>query len=102
MRSTVRNNDNGKGWEKRNNNNGKGWEARNNNNGKGWEVRKKVKERDLVRKYFAEFNKFDHFEYGTLEMLKGTFNNHSMPKLSIFLSIPDAICLLSKISCQCS
>ena len=63
---------------------------------------RRVKERDLVRKDFAEFNKFDHFEYGTLEMLKGTFNNYSMPKLSIFMSIPDAIYLLSKISCQCS
>ena len=63
---------------------------------------RRVKERDLVRKDFAKFNKFDHFEYGTLEMLKGIFNNYSMPKLSIFLPIPDAICLLSKISCQCS
>ena len=36
---------------------------------------------DSVRKDLAEFNKFCHFQYATLEMFKGVFNNYSMLKM---------------------
>ena len=40
---------------------------------------------DLMRKDVAEFNdKFYHFQYATLEMFKGAFNNYSMLKLRFF------------------
>ena len=41
---------------------------------------------DLVRKDVVEFSdKFYHFQYATLEMLKAAFNNCSMLKLRFFL-----------------
>ena len=41
---------------------------------------------DLVRKYVAEFNwKFYYFQYATLEMFKGAFNDYSMLKLGFFI-----------------
>ena len=43
---------------------------------------------DLVRKDVAEFNKFYHFEYSTMEMFKGALNHYSMLKLSFFNQHP--------------
>ena len=44
---------------------------------------------DLVRKDFAEFNgKFYHFQYATLAMFKGAFNNYLMLKLCFFNQDP--------------
>ena len=36
---------------------------------------------DSVRKDLAEFNEFCHFQYATLEMFKGVFNNYSILKM---------------------
>ena len=53
---------------------------------------------DLVRKDVAEFNdKFDHFQYATLEKFKKAFNNYTKLKLR-FLSIPTLMQYIVKTS----
>ena len=42
---------------------------------------------DLVRKDAGEFkDKFNHIQYATLEMFKGTFNNYSVLKMRFFIN----------------